>query len=411
MTNKDILLEVIGDAGERFVPELTGKKKKHSVLKWSALGGVCAAAVIVCVIVLIKMNKNESAISPYVNLPQIGNSNTKSGTDKINPTIRFGEMGFEGLMAYDISELDTPNPWNPDLKLSSLPVYRNLAYNDFGEMVYLSEEQIREIAKNTASALKVDVIDTKITYVKDFEQGEVPDEILKSIYRIDVNCSDNTTITVYGDGQIRIEFERNTLPSGYNFSHNSTSKEEAQKVMDYLSDKYGSLLHYDNALCFSIADRSFSGVENRSYYVYDRSDEPVQSILNYNLSFSKFAPDDNGDLLCIWLNNPLCVSEYLGDYPIISVDEATEQLMNGKYFSSVPGDYIRNGRISKEGIAKIELVYRNNKVEYYQPYYKYYVELDSAAFNMADGLKNYGIFYVPAIDSEFLEEYKYFGEY
>ena len=173
MTNKDILLEVIGDAGERFVPELTGKKKKHSVLKWSALGGVCAAAVIVCVIVLIKMNKNESAISPYVNLPQIGNSNTKSGTDKINPTIRFGEMGFEGLMAYDISELDTPNPWNPDLKLSSLPVYRNLAYNDFGEMVYLSEEQMREIAKNTASALKVDVIDTKITYVKDFEQGEV----------------------------------------------------------------------------------------------------------------------------------------------------------------------------------------------------------------------------------------------
>ena len=125
--------------------------------------------------------------------------------------------------------------------------------------------------------------------------------------------------------------------------------------MDYLSDKYGSLLHYDNALCFSIADRSFSGVENRSYYVYDRSDEPVQSILNYNLSFSKFAPDDNGDLLCIWLNNPLCVSEYLGDYPIISVDEATEQLMNGKYFSSVPGAYIRNGRISKEGIAKIEL--------------------------------------------------------
>lgn len=406
MKNKDILLDVIGDTDEKLVPELTAKKKKSSIFRWTVLGGVCAAAVIACVIALPKMNKSNSNISPYDNLPQAGNSNTKSGTDKINPNVQFGGMGLESMMAYDISELDTPNPWSPDLNITSLPVYRNYAYTDIRLPVYLSEEQMQGVAKNTASALNVDVNDTKATYVKDLTQQGASDEILNSVYSVDAKCSDNITITVYGDGQIRINFENQKLPSDYNFSHHSTTKEEAQKTLEYLADKYECLLNYGNAICYSIADITFSGDAIRSYFVYDSSNDLVKSILNYNLSFTTFVPDDNGNLMCIWLNNPLCSSEYLGDYPIITENEATEYLMNGKYFSSVPNDYIRNGSIVKDVIAKTELVYCNNREKYYQPYYKYYVELDSAAFDMADGLKSYGIFYVPAIRSEYLEEYQ-----
>lgn len=402
MKNKDILLDVIGDADENLVPELTAKKKKSSILKWTALGGVCAA-VIACVIALPKTNKNNSIVSPYDNLPQASHS-SKPGKDKIRSDFEFDGMGFEGLMAYDISELDTPNPWSPDLELSSMPVYRNLAYTTWRIPIYLSEEQMNEIAQNTASALNVNVNETKATYVKDFNKG-IPDEILNCVYCVDAECSDNTTITVYGDGKIKISFENQTLPSSYNFSYNNTSKEEAQKVLEYLSDKYADLLHYDNTVCYSFADRSYSGDEGRSYYVYDQSDDSVQNILNYNLSFSDFAPDDSGNLMCIWLNNPLCASEYLGEYPIITEKEATELLINGNYFSSVPNDYIRNGSISTDDISKTELVYRNNKEEYYQPYYKYYVELDSNEFDIADGLKDYGIFYVPAIKSEFLDDF------
>lgn len=56
MKNKEILLDVIGDTNEKLVPELTAKKKKINVLRWTALGGACAAAVIACVTVLPKMN-------------------------------------------------------------------------------------------------------------------------------------------------------------------------------------------------------------------------------------------------------------------------------------------------------------------------------------------------------------------
>ena len=142
----------------------------------------------------------------------------------------------------------------------------------------------------------------------------------------------------------------------------SAIKESQTKYGGYCSTIANNILH-------SAED------ESRSYFVYDNSDDPVKSILNYNLSFTTFAPNDNGELMCICLNNPLCASEYLGDYPIITENEATEALMNGKYLSSVPNDYIRNGSIVKENIAKTELVYRNNREKYYQPYYKYYVEL------------------------------------
>ena len=54
MKNKDILLDVIGDTDEKLVPELTAKKKNSSIFKWTALGGVCAAAVIACVALLPK---------------------------------------------------------------------------------------------------------------------------------------------------------------------------------------------------------------------------------------------------------------------------------------------------------------------------------------------------------------------
>lgn len=54
MKNKDILLDVIGDTDEKLVPELTAKKKKSSIFKWTALGGVCAAVIIGCVVLLPK---------------------------------------------------------------------------------------------------------------------------------------------------------------------------------------------------------------------------------------------------------------------------------------------------------------------------------------------------------------------
>lgn len=51
-------------------------------------------------------------------------------------------------------------------------------------------------------------------------------------------------------------------------------------------------------------------------------------------------------------------------------------------------------------IAKVELIYRTGASEqYYMPYYRFYVEIPELE---EDGLKTYGAYYVPAIESQYI---------
>lgn len=59
MKNREILLDVIGDADEKLIPALSPKRKQTRLLKWATIGGVCAAAVIACVIVFPKVGKDK----------------------------------------------------------------------------------------------------------------------------------------------------------------------------------------------------------------------------------------------------------------------------------------------------------------------------------------------------------------
>ena len=58
MKNNEILLDVIGDTDEKLIPGLSPKRKSNRILKWAAVGGVCAAAVIACAIVFPKTLKD-----------------------------------------------------------------------------------------------------------------------------------------------------------------------------------------------------------------------------------------------------------------------------------------------------------------------------------------------------------------
>lgn len=94
-------------------------------------------------------------------------------------------------------------------------------------------------------------------------------------------------------------------------------------------------------------------------------------------------------------------------HPIITVDEATEKLINGAYYSSIPDDeYFKKGELSADDIAMVQLKYRSAGEKYYVPYYEFYVKLDpeisEEGFEIPDGTKLYGLFYVPAVAEEYL---------
>ncbi len=59
LKNRELLLDVIGDTDEKLIPELSPKRKPNRILKWAAVGSVCAAAVIACVIVFPKTGKDK----------------------------------------------------------------------------------------------------------------------------------------------------------------------------------------------------------------------------------------------------------------------------------------------------------------------------------------------------------------
>ena len=129
---------------------------------------------------------------------------------------------------------------------------------------------------------------------------------------------------------------------------------------------------------------------------YDASGSHLDQLLNYNFNQTVFYCGDDGMLSMARVFQP-DLSQKVGDYPILSVDEAAEQLAEGNCISSVPSD-----AIPSDTPAKVELVYRTGEREgYFLPYYRFYLELPS--MEEEDGLKTYGAFYVPAVRPEYLE--------
>ena len=216
--------------------------------------------------------------------------------------------------------------------------------------------------------------------------------------------ADGLQICVYADGMI----DGQTLPEGYSFTFFDTTDAEAEQALDYLSQEYSELIGFsepEKVLSGSyIIWNDYDGAGNyvteprfeREYALYDSSGDDLEDILNYKYNCVRFYPDDNGKLSLIRIYNGLSCAENLGDYPIISTDEAYELLLKGHYITSVP-----YAITDAELICKVELVYRNSRTEKtFLPYYRFYVELPE--MRRENGLTDYGAYYVPAIQEEYI---------
>lgn len=446
MKNNEKLLYTIGEA-EEHVPEVL-EKRKGGWLKWAVIGsGVCAAAAVLAVILMGGAGGNNYSLpnsyetsdtvngtdtEPVQNTPDNTDDSTMTSPvpavttnsidwaevsiypdfdwekndnelTPISPNIGSGAMGFEGVGAKDPSELKeyhSTNPWTPDMEFEALPVFRNKVFEGFtssgGIFIYLSEEQMNTIAKNVAYVLGTEITSTDTDYSEyiertdDYPTQEAFETAPLMANRVTAQCADGTEIWVDGAGGIRIELGTPVhFPEGCGFD----TPERRNAAMEYLAEKYRDLLQFENPSFF---------VDSGYECIYDKSDDKVQQILNYNMYFARFCTNENDEMYLIYFENGFMSSEYLGNYPVITLDKAQEMLLEGKYVTTVPNDFIKNGTVSVEDIAFSELTYRCNSGldEYFQPYYRFYVELDMDR----DGEKDYGAFYVPAVSEEYLSE-------
>lgn len=326
-------------------------------------------------------------------------------------------MGFEGLMAYDISELVNNNPWTEEMDLTTLPVFRNpITYETpFHMPVGTDPDAMRTMLLDVAGRFGVKESDLSVTdnaydeqhkaaLLEQMEQAgitDVPEEYFAP-----------TRLMAEGDG-VSIDVDLNLvaaiwfepalpLPEEYPLSR-YVSREELSRTAQYLVAAYPDVLGMEQPVAdISGGDRHFDG-QSGGYTLsfYEGSGSDTDRILAYNFRQISFYGSEEGELDLVRIRQP-DLSRKLGDYPIITADRARELLTAGHYLTTVPCEMP-----GEEYIRKVELIYRTStEDECWMPYYRFWVEVNDIpeASDQDPDLKTYGAYYVPAVAEEYLTE-------
>ena len=345
------------------------RKKRNKLL-------LCTAPVIIAVGIVIAVNfpaifslnsaNNEStdssALSPDTDLPMLEISAPDGG------------YGYEGYFARDISELVNANPWNENISLAALPVFK--VKND------TPENKLKELITATSEKLSLKGF---ADFSNDGGAVSVASESVK------ITATD-TDIAVY--------FKKaEKLPEKYNFGYYASYK-DMKKSAEYLKNKYSALFESEKyILNLYGGDCDIYGRQTYHISFYKDSDDIVQKIINYNFNKTYFTPNDNGELEHISTVSPN-LGDKIGNYPVISPDKAKELLYDGKYVTSAP-----NGIKKSDKTARTELVYRFAPWEkYYIPYYRFLVAEESTGNESLEkqGFKSYCAYYVPAVEDKYI---------
>lgn len=382
--NRNELLVQFSAADERLIlaAEKMPQRKKRKIML--SLG---AAAVAVAAVITIAL-----ARQPAAQLPQLTISDSQTGG-----------MGFEGFHVNELSELEGGNPWRADMNLKTMPVFRSSSTNPDPEKM---KRHLKEVAERFGVTLDDSEIVTDFPDVETYrtqmqEYGASEEETEELIARVlsytaAVRAKKNGfsfqidsafTVGIHFDEPIPTPDE---YASGYH-----RSLEEAERLADYLLSEYRGFL--------SMKDPQKNIYSELGFQFYDKGGSDAETIVNFSLNNTRLCTDDNGDLFVIWAySNDGC--EKIGDYPIISAEEAKTLLVGGNYLSSL--DYRITG---EEEIAKTELVYRSGiGYETVMPFYRFLVEVNSEkngqTAESADGKRLFAAFYVPAVRGEYLTD-------
>jgi hypothetical protein len=397
--NIEKFTDALGEVDDKYVTEALSYKKSKRGRKY--IFTFAAAACILLVVAAGDRFLTPEQEAPV--LPKAGATEPGSTSDK---------SLLPGIWLYSFEEFENGSPWNSNADLETLPVYRNLSYHRAGTPIGLSEDELEKRFASAAKALGLDfqsreaITETYPDYLNDMKETEGVTTI--------TGTTGDTTLTVYANGLTEIEYtEPLYLPEKYDFTCGSTSDEEAVEALKYLYDEYSDLLGYENPVYYSTKEYGIGHdyadeddtvtnsypVSIRNYHVYDDSGTMEDKILNHDFRYTDFIPDENGKLQYIRIYDGLSTAEKLGDYPLISPDDARDKLEKGEYICQ----YDPAGEAEKivpDDIKGVYLEYLYTVTEeYYLPYYVFYVDDGEWDF----GLHSYVQYFIPAIPDEYLE--------
>ncbi len=375
--------------------EVEARKKNTQWRRWGAVAA-CLAVGIAAGAVLLP--RGEVGVSPT--LPML--------------SVSFDVgMGYEGYMAYDISELVSANPWKEDMALTTLPVYQNpITFDekyhvasgvDYGKMEAVLTEVARRLGMDAASlTITDDAPDEKTAQVmlegmKHAGMTDIPDgyfaptKLMAEGDGFSLSVDRFLTVTVAFDTPV-------PLPEDYTGTFGATY-EETVAVAEYLRDEYNGLAAFDDPqIDVYGGDRNTNHIQSHYIALFEAGESPVEQITGYHFNRVEFVCKDEG-LVYIRIRHP-DLSNKLGDYPVITMAEAEALLVGGQYITTVPYEFP-----GAAYIKKAELVYRSGPDDAcYMPYYRFYVALGLPETAQAEGLLTYGAYYVPAVEGAYISD-------
>lgn len=320
------------------------------------------------------------------------------------PRIRW-ELGYgngaEVFNAYNASEIANDNPWNADMKFTELPVYMSLIDAENYYSIHFDEEKLMDAAAKTAEKLGLTVGENTMTEPTFIGKNEDVLYSVKAVYSGEKYGVDEIGIEAYTTGEIKVNFgsgdtDGYKLPESFRFDSGGAER----AALEYVAESFKELFGFENPT----ADIHRTGRNNdgeagyNELYIYDSSEDNVQNILNYSLNSVRVAGKDER-LEIIWICNRLDCAMNIGNYPIISLEEAIGLLTDGKFYGSFNEGAVQNGKMSEDIIVSAELMYRSSD-NYYIPCYRFCVKLEDSNGDM----EAYGAVYVPAVEGKYLVE-------
>lgn len=298
----------------------------------------------------------------------------------------LGGYGYEGYYVRDISELKNTSPSQIGSLPDTLPVFRNAAG---GYPLQAATEEYKAkmltLCRSVAGRLGWDAEKTAEVW-EERSDGLAP-----------------TTVTATGADGVKIEVDQfMTVTISYPdrnrpFSENVLpTYDDAHKLAEKLLAEYRDLMNFANPqICITGGYYNIDGEQSYDIAFVETGGTQTEELLEFFFHGAEFFCNEDGEPRIIRLR---CtdLSDKVGDYPIITAQQAQAQLVAGHYITScgweMPGEaYIR----------KVELVYRTGEYdEYFMPYYRFYVELLEEA--PVEGCMHLAAYYVPAVAEEYL---------
>lgn len=380
------LLEALSEVDDRFVEEIemdceafvntkyVKTKRVRYSQKWQKWIAIAAVLVLVFVVGGQSLRQGQTSENQF------------------SASVRDGMVTLE-----DGAILFTKNPWKSNQGVTKYPVYKNLAYLEGagGASCYFTQEELTEIAEEVAGKLGTEIV----TYQME-EHSIVDVETRSDVFQITAQTG-LADIRVSGNGQISVFFhEAVALSEGYKFFDDNTYS-EAVKLTQYLTERYKDLLGFEQVEEECAISYDLAGNRNIYYGAYNVKSEE-DALTEYCFKSVSFYGDENG-LTMMHYGDVRAASEYMGDYSVISEAEARARLEEGQYFSIYSEAESIGGSFSDENIRLVELTYlTGSNCQYYQPYYCFYVESES----YVEGISSYGLYFVPALTDDDLEQFE-----